>query len=175
LSRWLWLVKWILVIPHYVVLAFLWLAFLVLSAVAMVAIVFTGRYPRAIFQFNVGVLRWTWRVQYYAIGAFGTDRYPPFTLADDPSYPAHLEIEYPERLSRGLALVKWWLLAIPQYIVIGLFTGSGVWFAQQYGEQQHGWAGLGLIGIYWGWALVTLAGAVANLVWAYRVYRAAMH
>ena len=118
-----------------------------LSAVAMVAIVVTGRYPRAIFEFNVGVLRWTWRVQYYAIGAFGTDRYPPFTLADDPSYPAHLEVEYPQRLSRGLALVKWWLLAIPQYIIVGLFTGSGLWFAWQYGEQDHSWAGLGLIGI----------------------------
>jgi hypothetical protein len=158
LSRWLWLVKWVLVIPHYVVLAFLWVAFVMLSAAAIVAIVVTGRYPRAIFEFNVGVLRWTWRVQYYAIGAFGTDRYPPFTLADDPSYPAHLEIEYPERLSRGLALVKWWLLAIPQYIIIGLFTGSGMWFAWQYGEQQHSWAGLGLIGI------LTVVAAVALLV-----------
>ena len=147
LSRWLWLIKWVLVIPHYVVLAFLWAAFIVLSAVAMVAIVVTGRYPRAIFEFNVGVLRWTWRVQYYAVGAFGTDRYPPFTLAEDPSYPAHLEVEYPGRLSRGLALVKWWLLAIPQYIIVGLFTGSGLWFAWQYGEQDHSWAGLGLIGI----------------------------
>ncbi len=158
LSRWLWLVKWVLVIPHYLVLIFLWLAFVMLSVVAFFAILFTGRYPRGIFEFNVGVLRWTWRVQYYAIYGFGTDKYPPFTLADEPGYPAHLEIEYPAHLSRGLVLVKWWLLAIPQYIIVGLFTGSAVWFASQYGDSSINWAGFGVIGI------LALVAAVVLLV-----------
>ncbi|MGE0136773.1 MAG: DUF4389 domain-containing protein [Ilumatobacteraceae bacterium] len=122
-SRWQWLVKWFLAIPHFVVLVFLWIAFVVLTILAGFAILFTGRYPRRWFDFNVGVLRWTWRVGYYATSALGTDRYPPFTLqADD--YPAQLDIAYPEHLSRGLVLVKSWLLAIPHLAIVGVLTAG---------------------------------------------------
>ncbi|WP_432193202.1 DUF4389 domain-containing protein [Streptomyces sp. bgisy027] len=124
LSRWLWLVKWILVIPHFVVLFFLWIAFVVVSVIAFFSILFTERYPRPLFDFNLGVLRWSWRVAYYSYSALGTDRYPPFSLGEEPGYPTRLDVTYPEHLSRGLVLVKWWLLAVPHYIVIGFFLGG---------------------------------------------------
>jgi hypothetical protein len=126
LNRWLWLVKWALLIPHLIVLAVLWVAFSVVTFFAFFAILFTGRYPRSLFAFNVGVLRWTWRVVYYGYGALGTDRYPPFSMGPEPDYPATLSVAYPEHLSRGLVLVKWWLLAIPQYLVLTLITGGAL-------------------------------------------------
>ena len=131
----MWLVKWFLAIPHLIVLALLWLAVIPLTVVAGVAILFTGRYPRAIFEFNVGVLRWTWRVVYYAFYVLGTDRYPPFSLHSDPNYPADLAIDYPQRLSRGLVLVKWWLLAIPHYIVVALFTSGWLGWSVRHRRQ----------------------------------------
>jgi hypothetical protein len=147
LSRWLWLVKWVLLIPHFVVLVFLWIALVVVTVVAFFAILFTGRYPRAIFDFNVGVLRWTWRVGFYSYSALGTDRYPPFTLADVPDYPARLDVEYPQALSRGLVLVKWWLLALPHYLVVGVFAG-GAWAGLNAASDNGTWSsGGGLIGL----------------------------
>ena len=175
LSRGLWLVKWLLVLPHLVVLAFLWMAFSVLTLVAGASILFTGRYPRTIFDFNVGVLRWTWRVQYYAF-VLGTDRYPPFSLAPDPTYPCSFDVAYPVRLSRGLVLVKWWLLALPHLLILSIF-GYGV--AQPFLDDDP--RPIGLVGLL---VLIAAVGllfggrysrSLYDLVlgmmrWTYRVY-----
>ncbi|MFC9729817.1 DUF4389 domain-containing protein [Streptomyces roseolus] len=148
LSRWLWLVKWILVIPHWIVLFFLWIAFLAVTVIAFFSVLFTERYPRGLFDFNLGVLRWSWRVSYYSYGGLGTDRYPPFSLGPESGYPARLDIAYPERLSRSQVLVKWWLLAIPHYLVLVFFTGG----------LRAGW---------WSGGLITLLAVIAGFALAF--------
>lgn len=145
LSQALWLVKWLLAIPHAVVLAFLWVGFAFSWLASLVAIAVTGRYPRRLFDYNLGVLRWTWRVGFYAYSGLGTDRYPPFSLQEEPDYPARLDVPYPDELSRGKVWVKWWLLAFPHWLVVGALAGSGWGMGNV--------ASIGLIG-----ALVVVAG-----------------
>jgi Domain of unknown function (DUF4389) len=125
LSRWLWLVKWVLIIPHYIVLIVLWVAFLVVTVAAGFVILFTGRYPASLFQFSVGVVRWNWRVSFYAYGMLGTDRYPPFTLARS-DYPAEFDVDYPEKLSHWKVLFKSWLFALPQLLIVGAIAGTAM-------------------------------------------------
>ncbi|MCT9868231.1 DUF4389 domain-containing protein [Paenarthrobacter aurescens] len=159
LSPWMWLVKWFLAIPHFFVLFFLWFAFAVTSIIAWFAILFTGRYPQSLFHFNVGVLRWNWRVAFYAYAVGGTDRYPPFSLSR-ADYPADMDVEYPPRLSRGLVLVKSWLLLIPHLLIVGAFTGTATWAWRTQdgpaGVINDRGGGLSLLGLLVLIALVTL-------------------
>jgi hypothetical protein len=133
-SRWVWLVKWVLVVPDLVVLTFLWVGYVLGTVVAFFGILPTGRYPKTVFDVNV--LRWTWRVVFYAYWANGTDRYPPFTLRN-LDYPATLDIAAPDHLSRGLVLVKWWLLALPQYVIVGLFCTGAWWWTTRLGPDNR--------------------------------------
>jgi hypothetical protein len=177
LSRWLWLVKWLLVIPHLVVLSFLFIAFIVLTVVAFLAILFTERYPLSLFETNLGIMRWAWRVGFYAYDALGTDRYPPFTL-QDVDYPARFHVAYPDRLSRGLVLVKWWLLALPHYLVLGIFSAGVVWTNSSTSNHEHATGGLLQLLVFFAAVCLLVAGrypeGIFNFVvglnrWIYRV------
>jgi hypothetical protein len=122
----------LLVIPHLIVLTFVGIGSLFAILVAWFAVLFTGRFPRGLFDFIVGVIRWGARVTAYMF--LMTDRYPPFALADDPGYPVRLEIDYPEHMENWRPLVNW-LLVIPfGYAASGLlfaayFVVMVAWFA----------------------------------------------
>jgi uncharacterized protein DUF4389 len=119
LNRWLPLVKWLLAIPHYIVLFFVGVGAFFVAVFAFFAVLFTGRWPRGAFDYLVGTLRWTYRVTAYVY--LMTDPYPPFTLADDPAYPVRVNVEYPEHIANWRPLVQW-LLVIPYLIVAGVLT-----------------------------------------------------
>ena len=118
-NRFLPLVKWLLAIPHYIVLFFVFFGAFFAIIISFFAVLFTGRWPRGLFDFVLGALRWGTRVNGYVY--LLTDDYPPFTLEADPSYPIRLEIDYPEHVNNWRPLVHW-LLIIPYYIVTYLLT-----------------------------------------------------
>lgn len=148
LSRWLWLVKWLLLIPHWIVLCILSIAAVFTFIASWFSILFTGKYPRGLFDFHVNLGDWIWRTEFYGYGALGTDKYPPFVLGP-ADYPAKLTVEYPESLNRWLVLVKWFLV-IPHLIVAGLFGGGlGVAFG------RWGWQSGGIVMV-----LAVIAGSI---------------
>jgi hypothetical protein len=119
-NRWLPLVKWLLALPHYIVLAFLFLGVVLGGIGAFFAVLFTGRYPRGVFDYMVGVYGWAWRVQAYA--GLLRDEYPPFSLRPTEPYFAEVQIDYPEEgIARWRPLVQW-LLAIPYLFVANLLS-----------------------------------------------------
>jgi hypothetical protein len=118
LSRWLIFVKFLLAIPHLVVLAALGIAAAVVQFIAWWAILFTGRFPEGLFKFSVGVYRWQANVNAYTW--LLRDEYPPFSM-DEGQYPVVFSVDYPEKLSRLLIFVKW-LLIIPNLLVLVFVT-----------------------------------------------------
>jgi hypothetical protein len=132
LSRLLIFVKWLLAIPHLIALYVLGIVAYAVLIIAWFAVLITGRYPRALFDYLVGFERWRARVGAYLL--LQTDAYPPFKLADDPAYPVRLEIDYPPRIARWRPLLHW-LLAIPALIgafvvgIIAYLAAIVAWFA----------------------------------------------
>jgi hypothetical protein len=117
LSRLLIFVKWLLAIPHYIVLFFLGIGAYAVLIISWFAVIITGAYPEGMYNYMVGVIRWSTRVQCYVL--LMTDEYPPFSLDDDPNYPVRVEVDYPPTIARWRPLVSW-LLVIPYALCAGI-------------------------------------------------------
>lgn len=127
LSRWLWLFKGLLIIPHLIVLWVLGFVSYFVSFFMWIAILITGKRPRGLFGFTLGVYRWSMRViAYYA---HMTDRYPPFSMDDRDDYPMRLTAEFDPSANRLTTFFRW-ILAIPHWIIVGVlgFVSSVVMF-----------------------------------------------
>jgi hypothetical protein len=113
-NRFLPLIKWLLALPHYIVLFFLGIGALFVILISFFAVLITGRFPEGMWNYLIGVHRWGLRVYGYVL--LLTDEYPPFSLEDDPGYPVRLEADYPEHVDRWRPLVHW-LLIIPYFVI----------------------------------------------------------
>lgn len=163
LNRWLIFVKWLLAVPHLLILYVLQLLAAVITFIAFFAILFTKKYPLGLFQFAVGVQRWGANVTAYA--GLLRDEYPPFSW-DPGQYPVTYDVQYPEQLNRWLPLVKW-LLVIPNLIVLALllivvyFVWIISWFAILFtGRLPRGMFDLIVGALRWNYRI----GAYANLM-----------
>ncbi len=131
LSRLLIFVKWLLAIPHLVILYALMLVASVIQFIAFFAILFTGKFPEGMFKFVVGAQRWQYNVSAYVL--LLRDEYPPFSV-DPGQYAVVYDVDYPDRLNRWLIFIKW-LLILPNALVYLLFAiawyfvGIIAWFA----------------------------------------------
>jgi len=121
-SRFMPLIKWFILIPHYIALLFLGIGAMVVALIAFFATLFTGTYPRGMWDYMVGVHRWALRVLSYH--QLINDSYPPFTLQEQPEDTVRLRAEYPENVARWRPLVAW-LLILPYAIVSYLITIVG--------------------------------------------------
>jgi hypothetical protein len=132
LSRWKIFVKWLLAIPHFIVVYLLQIVNSLMVFIAFFAILFTRKWPRGMFDFSVQIQRWTANVLAYSLLLL-RDEYPPFS-GDSGEYPLVLEVEYREDLSRWMIFVKW-LLALPHVIILSFLSIAAffvvviAWFA----------------------------------------------
>jgi hypothetical protein len=135
--------KWILAIPQYLIVSALNSVFNVISVVAFFAIIFTGTYPRSLFDFAVNTQRW--RMNLVAYVMLIRDEYPPFSF-EPGQYPVTFEVDYPTKLARFAPLYKW-ILAIPHFIIVGVLglvafvvvfiAGFSVLFTGKYPEGMY--------------------------------------
>ncbi len=125
LSRWMIFVKWLLAIPHFIIVYLLQIVNSVLILIGFFAVLFTKKWPRGLFDFSVQINRWTDNVIVYSL-LLMRDEYPPFS-GEPGEYPLALEIDYDENLSRWMIFVKW-LLVLPHVIVLA-FLSIGAFFA----------------------------------------------
>ena len=120
-NRFLWLIKWLLLIPHILVLWLLSIPLIVLLPVSWLAVIILGRNPSFLWNYHSGLLRWSWRINFYSYQAGNTDQYPPFAFQSREEYPADLIIEYPESSSRLTGLFRW-ILIIPHWIITAILS-----------------------------------------------------